>query len=84
MTDAESKNQWRAIKYYRESATPKAVKWVMKLSGGLIKSERQAGWVIIGLAIIAIIVSAFLFFGIPNFSSRPSPDEIIKTIGSDM
>jgi hypothetical protein len=61
--DVQFQNQWRAVKYYNEPATPKVVKWVTKLSGGLIKDENQASYVLIGLVVVAIIVSLFLFFG---------------------
>jgi len=37
--------------------------FIVKYSGGLIKDENQAAYVIIGLVIVAIIISLFLFFG---------------------
>ena len=42
--------------------TPKIISWVIKLSGGLIKNEKQAGRVVMALAIILIIVSLVLAF----------------------
>ncbi|MBU3969062.1 hypothetical protein KJ991_02525 [Patescibacteria group bacterium] len=41
----------------------KVVRWVMKYSGGLIKDEKQASYVLIGFVALAIIVSLFLLFG---------------------
>ncbi len=42
---------------------PKIVQWVIKYSGGLIKNEKQAYYVILGFVALAIIISLFLFFG---------------------
>lgn len=36
--------------------------WLMKHSGGLIKSEEQANHVLLGFVIVALILSATLFF----------------------
>ena len=47
--------------YY--SDTPKIIQLVMKYSGGLVKDEKQANYVLIGFVVVAIIVSLFLFFG---------------------
>lgn len=46
-----------------ETPTPKIVQWVIKYSGGLIKDERQANYILIGFVAVAIIVSLFLFLG---------------------
>ncbi len=46
-----------------ETPTPKIVQWVIKYSGGLIKDENQANYVLIGFVVLAIIVSMFLIFG---------------------
>jgi len=52
-----------ALKYYKETEAPKMVKLVMKYSGGAIKEQRQAEWILFGFVIIAIGISLFLFFG---------------------
>ena len=45
-----------------QSRTPKIVRWVITYSGGLIKDERQANYVLIGfVAVAVIIVFVFLF-----------------------
>lgn len=36
---------------------------VVKLSGGLVKDEIQANYVLLGVAILAFIISLYLFFG---------------------
>ena len=51
------------MRYYREPQSPKVIQWVMKYSGGLIKDEKQANYVLIGFAVLAIIISLFLFLG---------------------
>lgn len=43
--------------------TSKITQWTIKCSGGLIQNEKQANVVLLGFAIVAIIVSLFLFFG---------------------
>ena len=53
---------WRAMRYYREPQSPKLIQWVLKYSGGLIKDERQANYVLVGFAVLAIGISLFLFF----------------------
>jgi len=42
--------------------TPKVIQWVIKYSGGLIKDEKQAQYVILGFIVLTIIISLFLFF----------------------
>jgi len=54
---------WGALKYYREEKNPKVVEYVIRYSGGYVKDEKQASYVILGFVIIAITISAFLFFG---------------------
>ena len=43
--------------------TPKIIQWVIKHSGGLIKDEKQASYVLIGFFVVAIIISLVLVFG---------------------
>ena len=46
-----------------EPQNPKLIQWTIKYSGGLIKTEKQAIWVILGFVAVAIIISLFLIFG---------------------
>ena len=63
-TDTETDtNSWKAVKYYRETATPKIVGWVTKYSGGVIKDERQAEYFLLAFAVVSFLISAYLFFG---------------------
>ncbi|OHA09367.1 MAG: hypothetical protein A3B37_02275 [Candidatus Sungbacteria bacterium RIFCSPLOWO2_01_FULL_59_16] len=66
---------WRAVRYYRDPQSPKVVQWVMRYSGGLIQSEKQANYVLLGLAAVAIITSLFLFFGNSGSGATSLPYE---------
>lgn len=52
--------QWQPPTRSVQSQTPKIVQWVIKISGGYVKDEKQATYVLIGFVVVAIIV-AFLF-----------------------
>jgi len=43
--------------------TPKMIRWVIKCSGGLIKDERQANYVLIGFVVVATIIFLMVIFG---------------------
>jgi hypothetical protein len=43
--------------------TPKIIQWVIKYSGGLVKNEKQASYVLIGFVAAAIVITMFLVFG---------------------
>ncbi len=74
---------WRAMKYYRESATPKIIQWTTKYSGGLIKNEKQAQYALLGFVGVAIIISLFLFFSAIHTPSPPPANQIIKVAGPE-
>jgi len=40
---------------------PTFVKWVIKYSGGLIKSERQANYILLAVIIIFFVTGVFIF-----------------------
>lgn len=76
-TKSATDNNYKAVKFYKEIAAPKMIKLVMKLSCGAIKSERQAGYVLLGFVVLAIIISLFLIFGGGKSKiSSPKPDLI--------
>lgn len=52
------------------SETPKITQWLIDHSGGLIKNEHQANWVLLGLVVVIIIISIFLIFGGGEVSPR--------------
>ncbi|MDQ1299877.1 MAG: hypothetical protein QG636_545 [Patescibacteria group bacterium] len=45
-----------------QTQTPGIVGWVVKCSGGLIKNEKQAQYVLVGFLVVAIVFVAFLIF----------------------
>lgn len=42
---------------------PKITQWLIKYSGGLIKNEKQAFYVILGFIVLTMIISFYLIFG---------------------
>jgi len=66
----------QAIATSQTSDAPKIVQLVMKISGGAIKDERQAEYVLLGFVVVAIIISLFLVLGGGKKNISP-PKEII-------
>ncbi len=62
-TGVSFENEWRqpAQDYYLK--TPKMSQWIINHSGGLVKNRKQASYVLLGFAVVAVIVSLVLFFG---------------------
>lgn len=60
MTNEVEFNEWRAPTKYKTIKTPKMIMWVIKYSGGRIKDEREASYVLIGFVVIAIVISIIL------------------------
>ncbi|MCH7529872.1 hypothetical protein IIB50_02020 [Patescibacteria group bacterium] len=58
---------------YSYSNTPRAVQWVIRYSGGYIKDEKQANYVLIGFVVAAVIISLFLVFGDGNEQNTFTP-----------
>ena len=56
-------DKWKQSVPFFQNETPKIVQLVIKWSGGVIKEQKQAEYVLLGVVILAIIVSIFLFFG---------------------
>jgi len=61
---------YRAIRFYKETVEPKMVKAVIKYSGGSVKNQRQAEWVLLLFVFVAIGISLYLVFGVVN---HPTP-----------
>ncbi len=51
---------------------PAMASWVIKHSGGLVRSESQATYVLVGLIVVINIIALTLIFGMPDFSSVSS------------
>ena len=68
LDDSSSRIKFEGEEFQRprsfQTPTPKIVQWVIKYSGGAVKDERQANYVLIGFVVVAIIVVfIFLFSG---------------------
>ena len=61
--------QWSSGTYVSPFA-PKIIRWLIKYSGGLIKNEKQAAYVILGFIVFVVIISLFLIFGRGGESER--------------
>lgn len=64
-----------------QSINPKEsafVRLVMKLSGGLVTEEKQANYILLGFAILAIIISILLFSGV-NIKRGPNIPPSVPT-----
>ena len=62
--DSSSRIKFEGEEFQRPSQsfqnpTPKIVQWVIKYSGGYVKDEQQANYVLIGFVVVAIIFSLF-------------------------
>ncbi|MFH1201199.1 MAG: hypothetical protein V1484_02670 [bacterium] len=66
LREFELKNQTeqaqKAPEVPQDSDVPKMVQLVMKWSGGAIKEQKQAEYVLLGFVILAISISLFLVF----------------------
>lgn len=67
----------------RTSFNPKRsifVRLVTNYSGGLIKDERQANFVLLVFSIITLTLSLFLFFRDSGLPQKPSQEEILRVM----
>lgn len=72
--------QFQRTRSFQET-TPKIIEWVIKYSGGYVKEEQQASYVLIGFVGVAITISLFLIFSTVRSSSPPPADQIIRVAG---
>ncbi|HEY4502813.1 MAG TPA: hypothetical protein VJC14_00015 [Candidatus Paceibacterota bacterium] len=45
-----------------QTPVPKIIQWVIKYSGGYVKDEQQASYVLIGFVVVAMLLSFYLVF----------------------
>jgi len=53
--------QWSSGPYISPTA-PKIIRWLIKYSGGIIRNEKQASYVLLGFIVFVVIISLFLIF----------------------
>lgn len=63
-----------------ETPTPKMVEWVIKYSGGYIKDEEQANYILIGFSVVAVAISLYLFLGISGTAGSPQDVKILPAL----
>ncbi len=68
VTYVKFNDEYRASRSYPSEylETPRIIQWVIKYSGGYIKEEKQAIYVLIVFVAVAIAISLFLIFGGSN------------------
>jgi|SRR6185369_742295 len=55
------------------SDLPTMVRWVIKLSGGAVKEQRTAEYILLGFAIAVVCIALFIFFDLGNKIWGPAP-----------
>ncbi len=66
---------WRTMKQQQQTPeSPKIIRLAIKLSGGLVKDEKQASYVLIGFVVAAIVIFLIVIFS--GGSSQPTPGTI--------
>jgi hypothetical protein len=53
--------------------TPKVIRWIMEHSGGVVKDEREAKYVLVGLVIIILGIGFLLFRNDGNKARLDAP-----------
>ena len=55
---------------------PKMVQLLMKWSGGAIKEQKQAEYLLLGFVIVAMAISFYLFFGKQLITPKPTAESL--------
>ncbi len=59
---------------YAATEQPLFIRWV--LATGVVKDEKQAHYVLIGIAVAAVVLALFFFFGVGGVTHRPPPPNL--------
>ncbi len=88
LDDSSSRIKFEGEEFQRprsfQTPTPKIVRLVIKYSGGYVKDEQQANYVLIGFVAVAIIFSLFFIFGGGSSKSEKPGIETFKNAPSEM
>ncbi|MFA6077021.1 MAG: hypothetical protein WC735_03020 [Candidatus Paceibacterota bacterium] len=57
------------------SELPRMVRLVMKYSGGIIKEQKQAEYVLLGIAVLMFALSFYFFFGGKSIQPEFTPEQ---------
>ena len=63
---------------YTNSSDSKIVQWLMRHSGGYIKNEQQANYIMIGFVILIILAFLFSVLGRNKFSLTPEEEKLFR------
>ena len=55
-----------------EYQTPKMVVWILKHSGGLLKTQRQAAYLLFGFVLFTLVAVPYLTLNISGIMQHPS------------
>lgn len=70
----EFENQWeRPNEYYGQRKTTKIIELTIRYSGGIIKDERQASYILLIISALIIVVSLFILFRGGSVPNVPPP-----------
>lgn len=70
----EFENQWEQMnKNFNQKKASKIVELTMRYSGGIIKNERQASYLILTISILITVISLFSIFADDRVPNIPPP-----------
>lgn len=82
LDDSSSRIKFEGEEFQRprsfQTPTPKIVQWVIKYSGGYVKDEKQANYIIFGFFVVSIIISFYLVFGFGDNNASGIPEPFIN------
>ena len=67
-------NEWQSQTSSYLPGTPKIIQWIIKYSGGLVRDEKQASYVLIGF--VALAIAVVIIFMVSGGSNQPTPGTI--------
>ena len=70
----EFENQWETPRnYYSQRKTSKIIELAIKYSGGIIKDEQQASYVVLVVSVLITVISLFFLFKGERAPNIPPP-----------
>jgi hypothetical protein len=73
-------DSYAGFKYIKQSDTPKIITLVKNYSGGIIKEDKHAEYVLLALVGLIVIISLFLVFRDYIYlpPPQPTPEEVLR------
>lgn len=63
-----------------ELKEPKLIRWVIDHSGGLVKDETKANYLVLGASLLVFVLSMYLFLHKEEQPYQPSQQEKLQTV----